>query len=160
MNYGIGNQELLAVKLALEEWRHWLEGAAHPFLVLTDHKNLEYLHTAKWLNSRQACWSILFPDLIFPHHTALALKIARLIPYPAYIPQRPLTQNLKPFYPLPGLSQPSHGTLTEKSPRHTLIPFPLHAPPSSLMYPHNSVLNSWLGLTPHPLPHTWCTKNT
>ncbi|KAK3514000.1 hypothetical protein QTP70_001270 [Hemibagrus guttatus] len=42
-NYDIGNQELLAVKLALEEWRHWLEGAKHPFLVLTDHKNLEYL---------------------------------------------------------------------------------------------------------------------
>ncbi|XP_049332441.1 uncharacterized protein LOC125800254 [Astyanax mexicanus] len=30
-NYGIGDRELLAVKLALEEWRHWLEGAAHPF---------------------------------------------------------------------------------------------------------------------------------
>ncbi|KAK3528240.1 hypothetical protein QTP86_027953 [Hemibagrus guttatus] len=42
-NYDIGNRELLAIKLALEEWRHWLEGARHPFLVLTDHKNLEYL---------------------------------------------------------------------------------------------------------------------
>ncbi|KAK3525664.1 hypothetical protein QTP70_003229, partial [Hemibagrus guttatus] len=42
-NYDISNRELLAVKLALEEWRHWLEGAKHPFLVLTDHKNLEYL---------------------------------------------------------------------------------------------------------------------
>ncbi|KAK3546756.1 hypothetical protein QTP70_034178 [Hemibagrus guttatus] len=35
VNYDIGNRELLAVKLALEEWRHWLEGARHPFLVLT-----------------------------------------------------------------------------------------------------------------------------
>ncbi len=34
------NRELLAIKLALEEWRHWLEGAKHPFTVLTDHKNL------------------------------------------------------------------------------------------------------------------------
>ncbi|KAK3570971.1 hypothetical protein QTP86_031258 [Hemibagrus guttatus] len=42
-NYDIGNRELLAIKLALEEWRHWLEGARHPFLVLMDHKNLEYL---------------------------------------------------------------------------------------------------------------------
>ncbi|KAI2649350.1 Transposon Tf2-6 polyprotein [Labeo rohita] len=25
-NYDIGNRELLAIKLALEEWRHWLEG--------------------------------------------------------------------------------------------------------------------------------------
>ncbi len=27
-NYDIANRELLAIKLALEEWRHWLEGAA------------------------------------------------------------------------------------------------------------------------------------
>ncbi len=26
-NYDIGNRELLAIKLALEEWRHWLKGA-------------------------------------------------------------------------------------------------------------------------------------
>ena len=42
-NYDIGNKELLAVKLALEEW---LEGAQVPFQVWTDHKNLEYLQTA------------------------------------------------------------------------------------------------------------------
>ncbi|KAI2661634.1 Transposon Tf2-6 polyprotein [Labeo rohita] len=42
-NYDVGNRELLAIKLALEEWRHWLEGARHPFIILTDHKNLEYL---------------------------------------------------------------------------------------------------------------------
>jgi len=33
-NYDIGNRELLAVKLALEEWRHWIEGAAFPFMVM------------------------------------------------------------------------------------------------------------------------------
>lgn len=38
--YDIGNRELLAIKLALEEWRHWLEGAQHAFTVLTDHNNL------------------------------------------------------------------------------------------------------------------------
>ncbi len=36
-NYDIGNRELLAVKLALEEWRHWLEGPGVPFVVWTDH---------------------------------------------------------------------------------------------------------------------------
>ena len=59
-NYDVGNRELLAIKLALEEWRHWLEGAAHPFVVWTDHKNLEYIRTAKRLNSRQARWSLFF----------------------------------------------------------------------------------------------------
>ncbi|KAK3523783.1 hypothetical protein QTP70_010051 [Hemibagrus guttatus] len=64
-NYDIGNRELLAVKLALEEWRHWLEGAKHPFTVLTDHKNLEYLRAAKRLNPRQARWALFFtsPDI-------------------------------------------------------------------------------------------------
>ncbi len=39
-NYDIGNRELLAIKLALEEWRHWLEGANHPFEVITFHVSL------------------------------------------------------------------------------------------------------------------------
>ncbi|KAK3517062.1 hypothetical protein QTP86_004243 [Hemibagrus guttatus] len=65
MNYDIGNQELLAVKLALEEWRHWLEGAKHPFTVLTDHKNLEYLWAAKRLNPRQARWALFFTRFKF-----------------------------------------------------------------------------------------------
>ncbi|XP_035265328.1 uncharacterized protein LOC118223192 [Anguilla anguilla] len=46
-NYDVGNRELLSVKLALEEWRHWLEGAEQPFVVWTDHKNLAYIQTAK-----------------------------------------------------------------------------------------------------------------
>ncbi|KAK3563038.1 hypothetical protein QTP86_014292 [Hemibagrus guttatus] len=64
-NYDIGNRELLAIKLALEEWRHWLEGARHPFLVLTNHKNLEYLRAAKWLNPRQARWALFFTRFEF-----------------------------------------------------------------------------------------------
>lgn len=33
-NYDVGNWELLAFKVALEEWRHWLEeGAEQQFLV-------------------------------------------------------------------------------------------------------------------------------
>ncbi|KAK3509477.1 hypothetical protein QTP70_035120 [Hemibagrus guttatus] len=57
-NYDIGNLGLLAIKLALEEWRHWLEGANHPFEVITDHKNLQYLRKAKRLNPRQARWAL------------------------------------------------------------------------------------------------------
>uniref|UniRef100_A0A671VHH1 Uncharacterized protein n=2 Tax=Sparus aurata TaxID=8175 RepID=A0A671VHH1_SPAAU len=64
-NYDVGNRELLAVKLALEEWRHWLEGAEHPFIVWTDHKNLEYIKKAKRLNSRQARWALFFNRFSF-----------------------------------------------------------------------------------------------
>ncbi len=65
-NYDIGNRALLAIKLALEEWKHWLEGAQHPFIVLTDHKNLQYLHDAKRLNPRQARWALFLPASTLP----------------------------------------------------------------------------------------------
>ncbi len=64
-NYDVGNRELLAMKAAFEEWRHWLEGARHPFTVLTDHQNLEYLKSAKRLNHRQARWSLFFTRFNF-----------------------------------------------------------------------------------------------
>ncbi|KAL0168471.1 hypothetical protein M9458_036693, partial [Cirrhinus mrigala] len=64
-NYDIGNGELLAIKLALEEWRHWLEGARHPFVVYVDHRNLEYLQEAKRLNPRQARSALFFNRLHF-----------------------------------------------------------------------------------------------
>lgn len=57
-NCSIGDPELLAIKLTLEEWRHWLKGATSPFLVWTDHKKLEFIRFAKCQNSRQALWSL------------------------------------------------------------------------------------------------------
>ncbi|KAI2646332.1 Transposon Tf2-9 polyprotein [Labeo rohita] len=59
-NYDVGNKELLSMKAAIEEWRHWLEGALHPFQVITDHKNLEYIKGAKRLIPRQARWALFF----------------------------------------------------------------------------------------------------
>ena len=64
-NYDVGNRELLAVHDALKEWRHWLEGSAQPFLVLTDHKNLTYLRTAKRLSPRQSRWALFFTRFHF-----------------------------------------------------------------------------------------------
>lgn len=52
-NYDIGNHELLAVWLALGEWREWLEGATVPFVVWSDHKNFEYIRLAKRLNAQR-----------------------------------------------------------------------------------------------------------
>ncbi|KAK3522991.1 hypothetical protein QTP86_010489 [Hemibagrus guttatus] len=76
-NYDVGNRELLSIKAALKEWRHWLEGAHHPFQVLTDHRNLEYLRGAKHLNPRQArqfeaSSEPVQADLMLPATTILA----------------------------------------------------------------------------------------
>ncbi|XP_073408526.1 uncharacterized protein [Dendrobates tinctorius] len=64
-NYDVGNRELLAMTWAFEEWRHWLEGAKHQVVVLTDHKNLIYLESAKRLNPRQARWALFFTRFDF-----------------------------------------------------------------------------------------------
>lgn len=65
LNYDVGDRELLAIKFALEEWRYLLEGALHPIMIFTDHKNLEYLRTAKRLKPRQARWALFFSRFNF-----------------------------------------------------------------------------------------------
>ncbi|KAK3529301.1 hypothetical protein QTP70_029172 [Hemibagrus guttatus] len=64
-NYDVGNWELLYIKAALEEWCHWLEGARHLFLVMMDHRNLEYVCNTKRLNPRQAWWVLFFTQFQF-----------------------------------------------------------------------------------------------
>jgi len=73
-NYEIHDKKMLAIIHALEEWRHFLEGATHPVEIWTDHKNLEYFMTAKKLNCYQARWSLHLARFDFllhhcPRHT-------------------------------------------------------------------------------------------
>ena len=44
---------------------NWLEGTEQPFIVWTDHKNLEFIRKAKRLNSRQARWVLFFNRFSF-----------------------------------------------------------------------------------------------
>jgi hypothetical protein len=67
-NYEIHDKEMLAIVRALEEWRHSVEGAEHQVEIWTDHKNVEYFMTAKKLNQRQACWSLLLARFDFSMH--------------------------------------------------------------------------------------------
>ncbi len=48
----------MAIIRALEAWRHYLDGAAHPVEILSDHKNLTYFRSTQKLNQRQARWSL------------------------------------------------------------------------------------------------------
>ncbi|GLB41115.1 putative retrotransposable element tf2 155 kda protein type 1-like [Lyophyllum shimeji] len=67
-NYEIHDKEMLAIIRALEEWRHFLEGARHKVEIYTDHKNLQYFLTAKKLNRRQARWSLYLANFNFVLH--------------------------------------------------------------------------------------------
>jgi len=53
-NYDIHDKELLAIIRALEEWRHYVQGAPNLVEIWTDHKNLEYFMTSQKLTRRQA----------------------------------------------------------------------------------------------------------
>ena len=57
-NYGVGEQELLAVVHAMRAWRCYLEGvSADMFSVVTDHNSLIYLQAQTTLSRRQTRWS-------------------------------------------------------------------------------------------------------
>ncbi|CAG8982228.1 hypothetical protein HYALB_00013966 [Hymenoscyphus albidus] len=57
-NYSIFEKELLAIVLALEHWKIYLQGAKHRVTILTDHENLKTFTTTKELSNRRlARWS-------------------------------------------------------------------------------------------------------
>lgn len=56
MKLEIYDKELLAIMLTLDEWRHYLMGAAQDFKIWTDHQNLQYFRKPQKLNHWQACW--------------------------------------------------------------------------------------------------------
>lgn len=64
LNYVFGNCKLWDLKLAFEEWRHWLEGARFPVVVYMDHKHLFYIESAKRLNTRQPRWALFFSRFV------------------------------------------------------------------------------------------------
>ncbi|XP_077166890.1 uncharacterized protein LOC143823989 [Paroedura picta] len=64
-NWAIWEKEAAAVKLALSTWRHWLEGSAIPFVVWTDHKNLQALKQPRSLSAKQMRWAEFFARFNF-----------------------------------------------------------------------------------------------
>ncbi|SJL08820.1 uncharacterized protein ARMOST_12191 [Armillaria ostoyae] len=67
-NYEIYDKELLAIMLALDEWRHYLMGAAVDFEIWTDHQNLQYFRKPQKLNRRQARWVTELAEYHFTLH--------------------------------------------------------------------------------------------
>ncbi|SJL14236.1 related to TY3B TY3B protein [Armillaria ostoyae] len=67
-NYKIYDKELLAIMLTLDEWRHYLMGAAVDFEIWTDHQNLQYFRKPQKLNRRQARWVTELAEYHFTLH--------------------------------------------------------------------------------------------
>ena len=56
-NYLVVDKEMLSVIRALEQWRHYLEGAKHQFNIWNDHANLQWFMKRQDLNRHQAQWA-------------------------------------------------------------------------------------------------------
>lgn len=67
-NYEIYDKELLAIMLALEEFRRYLIDAKHPFEIWTDHANLQYFKKPQNLNRQQARWLTEIQEFHFTLH--------------------------------------------------------------------------------------------
>ena len=64
-NYEIYDKKFLAIIKAFEMWKSELENTEDPVQVITDHKNLEYFMSNKFLNRRQTRWSEFFSKFNF-----------------------------------------------------------------------------------------------
>jgi len=64
-NYPIYDKELLAIITALKAWRHFLEGARHPFTIYTDHKNLTFPRKPEMLSQRHIRWNMFLSRFNF-----------------------------------------------------------------------------------------------
>ena len=63
MNYSTSEKELLAVVRAIEYFKQFLFGVK--FTVITDHRPLKWLFTAKKLSSRLARWAVVLAEYTF-----------------------------------------------------------------------------------------------
>ncbi|KAJ1180900.1 hypothetical protein NDU88_006111 [Pleurodeles waltl] len=64
-NYVIAEKELLAIRDAFKEWRHRLLGAKYTVKVYTDHRNLQFMSSARLLTPRQLRWMLFFGEFDF-----------------------------------------------------------------------------------------------
>ena len=64
-NYPIYDKELLAIIDSLENWRHFLKGATHPFIIYSDHRNLLYQKKPEKMTQRLVRWSLFLSELNF-----------------------------------------------------------------------------------------------
>ena len=56
-NYNMPRSELLAIVNAIKHWRHYLEEATYPIMVLTDYSNLQWFMTKRDLRGQEAQWA-------------------------------------------------------------------------------------------------------
>ena len=106
LNYPIYDKELLVVVAAFKQWRVYMEGAAHPVRVFSDHKNLEYFSQARTTSRRHARWAAALAafdyTIIYRKGSSNGLPDALSRRYDYLPPPLPSLTILSPSPPPPG----------------------------------------------------------
>ena len=111
--YPTHEQELLAIIVALKEWRHYVHG--NKFRVITDHHSLKWIKSQPRLSRRQARWSEFLQEFEFdieyksgkqnvvadalsrhPDHEANAIEVSRLAVQPRLLESIKSSYNIDP----------------------------------------------------------------
>ncbi|KAJ1207519.1 hypothetical protein NDU88_002910 [Pleurodeles waltl] len=64
-NYVFAEKELLAICDSFKEWRHHLLGAKYTVTVCTEHRNLQFMSSARLLTPQQLRWVLFFAEFDF-----------------------------------------------------------------------------------------------
>lgn len=93
-NYDVGNHELLAMKAALEEWQHWLEGAQHSFTIHSSRlpgitATLHLLKNRFWCPTMSADTTQFINNCTVCHTSKPSRQLPAGLLQPLPIPQHP-----------------------------------------------------------------------
>ena len=124
--YHTTDQELLAVVFAIDQWRCYLQGAKHHFLLVTDHHPNTYLKTQPNLNRRQARWSEKLQEYDFSwSYRKGAQNVADAVSRAEHLP--PLLQSMATQMRFDWVQRPDEleGGLAEAIADHSDVFFPL-----------------------------------
>jgi hypothetical protein len=76
-NYRVEDRELLAIILALMDWRHYLMGARETFEIWSDHSNLQYFRQPQKVNRQHAGWITVWSEYDYTLHHLPGVKNSR-----------------------------------------------------------------------------------
>jgi len=131
INYPVHEKEMLAIIVAVREWRHYLQGSPHPITILTDHRNLQFFLKAPLQTRRHCRWF----ETLAPLNFRLHYRPGRLNNAADALSRRPDHALHLPPPPAPTLLQPSHFSSPEPKtlnhPTPPQNPKTSQAPPSS-----------------------------
>ena len=153
--YRTPDQELLAVVYSMKHWRHFLEGARHQVIVLSDHNNLRWFNTTTKLSRRQVgLWLKLSKfDYVIRHRSGITNPADKLSRRADYMTEEPLLET--PFLNLASI-EPSTLNVPLLNLSATVVPETIRTRYAEAIAEDRDALGI---ISIDPLPDGWSTSD-